>query len=114
MARGSKKKTPEKIARNLSSTMDRSAVTPLKDPASSQKKTGKGSSKLARTSNLSETVHCKSSDEIAFVCSSIISENLGLDTAVQMELKTQLECYFTTIGVTSDDSLKLFAGNHGP
>ena len=114
MGRGSKKKNTEKVARDLSCTMNRSAGTPSKDPASSPKKTGKGSSKLAKDSNLSETVHCKSSNEIAFVCSSIISDNLGLDATVQIKLTAQLEHYFTTIGVTSDDSLKLFAGNHWP
>ena len=114
MARGSKKKNTDSVARDLTSTMERSAVTPSKDPAASSKKKGKVSTKLAKASNLSDTAHCKSSDEIAFVCSNLISENLGLDTTVQVKLKGQLEIYFTTIGVTSDDSLKLFAGNHWP
>ena len=78
MARGSKKNT-ETVARDLSSSLERSAVTPSKNPASSPKKTGKGLSKLAKDSNLSETVHCKSFDKIAFVicCCYYIEMNLN-------------------------------------
>ena len=75
-----KKKSKDGVARDLSSTIKKSATTPTsaaKSPASSPKKTGKGPSSLARESNLSETPHCKSSKEISFVCSSLISDNLN-------------------------------------
>ena len=112
-----KKKKSDGVARDLTTTLEKSATTPTASPkrsTSSSTKTGKGPSSLAKDSNLSETAYCKSSDEIAFVCSNLISENLGLEDDVLIKLKVQLEAYFTAIGITSDDSLKLFAGETWP
>jgi len=118
MARLSKK-SASGVARDLSKTLDANATpaasaAKAKTPAPSTSKKSTVKSTLATDCHLSDVSLCTTSDDIAVVCANIVSNNLGFSDDVNDKLKVQLVSYFEPIGITSEDSLKLFAGSLWP
>ena len=105
MGRAEKKKknksNDSSVTQDLSQALDNigtlcSTVRTLR--SSSPKKDMKNSA-LAKDCHLYGSPHCKSADEIAFVCSNLIAEHLGYDIDLTARLKGHVEKYFKLVGV---------------
>ena len=76
--------------------------------SSSPKKETKNSA-LAKECFLNGKPHCKSVDEILYVCTNLIVKHLGYNIDLTIKLKGQVEQYVKRVGIVSDNTLKLFA-----
>ena len=77
-------------------------------------KTLKHNLELTKDYHPNEKPHCQTADKIAFICTSLIAENLGYDIDLTAKLKQQFEAYFKAVCIVSDDTLNIFDGQVWP
>ena len=114
MARKNKGKTLTALMlrQATQSNVTPSTLSPLEE-APSKASTGP-KSQIAYDCNLSDKLDCTTVNGTAFVCTTILADYINLDNKLFVETNEQLVRYFTTVGISSDNTLKLFAGKTWP